>query len=170
MKMTGYRTALCAVVLGMAGASMAADHQEPEAWQEASVALPTGLNTEGLAVFVLEQRSTMQMGIDPATLSVGPDGVVRYVFVARSGSGALNALYEGVRCKTAEVKVYGRWDPKSASWRSSPGDAWQRLEPSGATRRALQMAQGGLCDGAAPNRSPRLILESLKNGRVDQMR
>jgi hypothetical protein len=34
------------------------------------------------------------------------------------------------------------------------------------TRRAMQVARGGVCDGAAPNR-PALILDTLRNGRKD---
>ena len=166
-----FRTAVCALCLGAAAhAAWAAVDEETEAWSEAEVTLPSGLHTERLVPFVLDQRSTMQLGIDPTSLSVGRDGVVRYVFVARSGSGAINALYEGVRCKTAEVKVYARWDPSQKQWRVHPGDAWQRLEAGGATGRALQMAQAGLCDGRAPTRSTRTIVDSLQNGRADQMR
>lgn len=167
---TRFRFAASVLCLGAAATPLWAADDEPEAWAEAAVMLPTGLRTDRLTPFVLERRSTMQLGIDPDSLSVGPDGVVRYVFVARSGSGAVNALYEGVRCKTAEMKVYARWDPSQQQWRTHPGDDWQRMEASGATRRTLQMAQAGLCDGRAPNRSPRLIHEALQYGRADQMR
>ena len=164
------RTAVCALWLGTAASALWAVDDEPDTWTEAAVSLPTGLHTERLANFVLDQRSTMQLGIDRDSVSVDPDGVVRYVFVARSTSGAVNAVYEGLRCKTGEVKVYGRWDPSNSNWRAHASDGWERLEPRGATRRALQMAQAGICDGRAPQRSPRLIVDALQNGRIDQMR
>ena len=165
-----FRIAACILSWSAAASPLWAADEEAEAWTEAAVVLPTGLRTDRLSPFVLDQRSTMQLGIDPDSVSVGPDGVVRYVFVARSGSGALNALYEGVRCKTGEAKVYARWDPSQQQWRTHPGDDWQRMEASGATRRVLQMAQAGICDGRAPTRSARVMLDSLKNGRADQMR
>jgi hypothetical protein len=165
-----FRTAACALCLGAAANALWALGDEKETWTEADVTLPTGLRTERLTPFVLDQRSTMRLAIDADSLNVGPDGVVRYVFVARSGSGAVNALYEGVRCKTAEVRVYAHWDPSSQQWRARKDEGWQRLEAGGATQRALQMAQAGICDGKAPSRSPRTILDSLQNGRADQMR
>lgn len=165
-----FRIAACVLCWGAVATPLWAADDEPETWTEAEVTLPSGLRTDRLTPFVLDRRSTMQLGIDPDSVSVGADGVVRYIFVARSGSGALNALYEGVRCKTGEVKVYARWDPSQKQWRTHAGDDWQRMEPSGATRRALQMAQAGICDGRAPTRSARVMLDSLQNGRADQMR
>ena len=34
--------------------------------------------------------------------------MVRYVVVATSDSGAVNAIYEGIRCDTGRFKVYAR--------------------------------------------------------------
>ena len=147
-----------------------AQYREPEVWVEAPVPAPTDWKLERVVEFTLGSASTpLRFGIDPLTLSVGSDGVVRYVFVARSPSGAVNALFEGIRCKTAEVRVYARWDPDGKRWLPGlSGDgAWQALDNRGATRRAMQVARGGVCDGAAPNRSPELILDMLRNGRKD---
>lgn len=148
-----------------------AQYREPEIWVEAQVPAPTDWQLERVVEFALDDRSTsLRFGIEPQTLSINNnDGVVRYVFVARSPSGAVNALFEGIRCKTAEVRVYARWDPDGKRWLPGPsGDgAWQALDNRGATRRAMQVARGGVCDGAAPNRSPELILDMLRNGRKD---
>ncbi|MCU0942235.1 MAG: CNP1-like family protein [Hydrogenophaga sp.] len=147
-----------------------AQYREPEVWEEAQVPAPTDWRLERVVEFALDDRSTsLRFGIDPDTLSINNDGVVRYVFVARSPSGAVNALFEGIRCKTAEVRVYARWDPDARNWLpGATGDgAWQPLDNRGMTRRAMQVARGGVCDGAAPNRSPALILDTLRNGRKD---
>ena len=61
--------------------------------------------------------------IDGATLSVDPRGVVRYVLVARSASGAENVSYEALRCKTDEYRIYalgradGTWGGRPGNWR-----------------------------------------------------
>lgn len=158
------RAVACAAALTTMSGPLWAQYpyREPEVWKEGDVALPARFSTDKLVPVEIEDRSSFEYGIDPDTLSVGADGVVRYVFVARSRSGALNVLYEGVRCNAAEVKVYGRWDPGSASWRTSASDEWQPLDTRGSTRRALKLAQAGLCDGKAPNGSPRKILETLR--------
>ncbi|NIM42532.1 MAG: hypothetical protein GTN84_15290 [Hydrogenophaga sp.] len=165
-----FHAAACAAALVTVHGAVRAQYQEPEPWKEAEVALPQRFSTEKLLTVDIEDRSSFEYGIDPDTLSVGTDGVVRYVFVARSRSGAVNVLYEGVRCDAAEVKVYGRWDPGSEQWRTSSTDEWQAMDTRGSTRRAFKLAQTGLCDGRAPNGSPRQILDTLRNGHSYRLR
>jgi len=157
--------ALCAVA-----ASAAAQLGEPEAWQEAEVAAPPQWNIDRLVEFPIEGQNALRYAIEPSTISIGPDGVVRYVFVARSGSGALNALFEGVRCETAQTKVYARWDSTARQWRNASPATWQPLDFRGPTRRAMQMARAGLCDNKVANQSPTQILNALRFGRADQSR
>ena len=90
--------------------------------------------------------------------------------VARSASGALNVLYEGLRCQTAETRIYARWDPASG-WRQSGGNSeasWQPLSFRGATRRQMFMARAGLCDGPTPNNPPSRMLNELQRGKPDK--
>ena len=63
--------------------------------------------------------------IDKASLSVGSDGVVRYVLVARSPSGVENVSYEGLRCARVEFRRYALGRP-DATWRPSPSP-WRPL-------------------------------------------
>ena len=63
--------------------------------------------------------------IDKGSLSVGSDGIVRYVMVARSSDGVDNVSYEGLRCESAEVRRYAAGQP-DATWRVSPG-LWQPI-------------------------------------------
>jgi hypothetical protein len=61
--------------------------------------------------------------VDGATLAAGKDGIVRYVLVARSADGAQNVSFEGLRCSTAEQRVYAlghadrSWTPAHGEWR-----------------------------------------------------
>jgi hypothetical protein len=66
--------------------------------------------------------------IDGATLSVDPKGVIRYVFVASSPSGAENVTYEALRCKTNEYRVYALGRP-DRTWSDRPGN-WQPIAES----------------------------------------
>jgi hypothetical protein len=124
---------------------------------------PEVFSVDQLHTFEVKQGSALIYGIDPKTLSVGEDGVVRYVLVARSTSGALNALYQGIRCQTGEVKTYGRWDNR-ANWNTDAKAEWQALSYSGFTRPAMMLARAGMCDGRTVNGTPRKIQHTLKNG------
>ena len=140
---------------------------DAEPWQESAVTPPVNFSTEALQPFEVSQRAELSYGIDPKTLAVGEDGVVRYVMVARSSSGALNVLFQGVRCATAEVKTYGRWNNNASSWNINSKEEWQPLSFSGFARPAMMLARAGICDGRTINGSPQKILYTIKHGRPD---
>jgi hypothetical protein len=154
------------VILGSAAHAQLRD-PEAEPWQETEVAPPVAFSTEDLQPFEVSQHAALAYGIDPKTLAVGQDDVVRYVLVARSSSGALNVLYQGVRCATAEVKTYGRWNNNTASWNVNSKEEWQALSFSGFTRPAMMLARAGVCDGRTVNGTPQKMLNTLKHGRPE---
>ena len=71
----------------------------------------------------LPDADGFRFSIDRSTLAVGKDGVVRYVLVARSSEGAQNTTYEGLRCDSAENRVFavgqadGTWVTARSGWR-----------------------------------------------------
>lgn len=150
-------------------ASHAQLRDDPDAppWQETAVKPPSTFSTDQLQAFDVSAGTALSYGIDPKTLSVGEDGVVRYVMVARSSSGALNVLYQGIRCQTAEVKTYGRWNNNAASWNVNAKEEWHELSFSGFTRPAMLLARAGICEGRTINGNPQKILQTLKNGRPE---
>ena len=83
---------------------------------------------------------SMKFGIDPATLAITPDGIVRYVMVAVSPSGAVNAFYEGIRCATGEVKSYARANA-SGVWTIVKTPEWRRLNDNQPSKHALALAR-----------------------------
>ncbi|WP_334133768.1 CNP1-like family protein [Tepidimonas sp.] len=136
-------------------------------WREAEAPPPPALRTEGLVPFTPSVASELRFGLDPDSLTLGPDGVIRYVIVARSASGAINAWYEGLRCATAQVKTYAHWNPgPPGQWRPNPNPAWRNLGGEFASRPAVALARGGLCDGATPNGQPRDMLRALRAPRI----
>lgn len=143
--------------------------QDPDAepWLELNVTPPSTFSSDKLQPFDVSQNAALSYGIDPQTLNVGEDGVVRYVLVARSSSGALNVLYQGIRCQTAEVKTYGRWNNNASNWNASAKEEWQPLSFAGFTRPAMMLARAGICDGRTINGNPQKILHTLKHGRPD---
>lgn len=61
--------------------------------------------------------------VDPASVSVGADRIVRYVLVARSPSGVENTTFEGIRCP-GDYRIYavgrpdGSWGGRPSEWRT----------------------------------------------------
>lgn len=162
---------IAGALISLLSFSLAAQTQfkdpDTESWQESTITLPSTFNTEQLQSFDVSQGAALSYGIDPKTLSVGEDGVVRYVMVARSSSGALNVFYQGLRCQTGEVKTYGRWDNNASSWNTSTRDVWQPLSLSGATRPAMMLARAAICEGSTVTGNPQKILHTLQHGRPE---
>ena len=150
-------------------ASQAQLRDDPDAapWQEATVKPPASFSTDQLQAIDVSAGTALSSGLDPRTLSVGEVGVVRYVMVARSSSGALNVLYQGVRCQTGEVKTYARWNNNASSWNVNAKEEWHELSFSGFTRPAMLLARAGICEGRTINGNAQKILQTLKHGRPE---
>ena len=103
---------------------------------------------------------TLRYGVDPATIVITGDGVVRYVIVASSPSGTVNAFYEGVRCATAEMKTYARFT--GSEWHTVSAPEWKPVKNMISLHTAA-VAQQGLCRGRAPRASVSDIVMQLKN-------
>jgi hypothetical protein len=150
-----------AVLLALALCGSAAQAQftavDPD-WKEIEAPAPPAL-ADGKLVPVEISGSALRWGVDPASISIGPDGVVRYVVVARGEGGAVNAMYEGLRCNTAEVKVYARH--AGDKWQPARNADWKPLHGSAATLHSLVIARNGACMGQGPNRSPTQIARDL---------
>lgn len=151
------------LALALAGAAAAASAQisnpNPD-WQEAAVPPPPALRTQGLIPLEVT-GSTLRFGIDPASVSVGTDSVVRYVVVAISPTGTTNGIYEGIRCSSAEVKVYARHNPDSG-WVAATGSDWKPLHATTNFRYSLYIARNGVCVGGGYNNSAEQIVRDLR--------
>lgn len=155
--------AALALLAGMAcGASAQILSDEPPPWVESETVLPTLLRTAGLIPIAI-QGTSLRFGIDPQSVSVGKDGVIRYVVVATSASGALNAMQEGVRCMTRQVKTYARYSA-SSGWRAAEGADWRPLTTGvAATRHSAVIAGSGLCGYDADPGQVRSAAQVLKD-------
>ena len=136
-------------------------------WKEAEAPPPPALRTQGLVPLDMGS-SVLRWGVDPASISIAKDGVVRYVVVAE-GQGAVNALYEGLRCSTGEVKLYARY--AGDKWAPAAGADWKPLENrNAAVRHSLAIARNGACIGHGTNRSPAEIARDLGRGTDSRFR
>jgi len=121
-----------------------------------------------LIVIELPIRSSLIFGVDPSTLTIGPDWVVRYVMVAYNPTGSVNAMYEGLRCDTGEFKTYARAS-EPGHWKKVETPVWRELDNTqSATRHALALARQGACEGhGVGSRTAAELIQRLKSPRQD---
>lgn len=97
---------------------------------EEKLALPAYPGARDLIEFSAGPTSEFRFFIDPASLSVGADRVVRFTLIARSPTGAETVSYEGIRCASSEVRLYaigrdGAWARRTGEWRKfQAGQRW----------------------------------------------
>lgn len=107
--------------------------------------LPAAPARENLLPFYVSPTATMNFAIDAPSVSVTPDGVVRFTLVITSAEGARNVSHEGIRCKTAEKKLYATGSA-DGSWSPSRNDAWSRIRDVGANRQYAALFNDYFCD------------------------
>ena len=161
------RLSLGAAVLALlAGAAHAQLVPNDPDWKESEAPPPPAVRTQHLIPLDMG-GSELRWGVDPASISVGADGIVRYVVGASAASGALNAMYEGLRCSTGEVKVYAR-HARDGGWVRATGD-WVPVH-SAAARHSLVIARTGACAAEAPNGPAPQIARDLAAPANDRFR
>jgi hypothetical protein len=100
--------------------------------------------------------------IDGATLSVGKDAIVRYVLVARSADGVENVSFEGMRCATAEYRVYAFGRPER-SW-SASRTGWRSLDAPSVQKRHTTLYREYFCPQNEPIRNAAEGVRALEQG------
>jgi len=156
----GSRGAILACVLAASGLANAELFGASD-WKESEAPPPPAFNQDKLIDIEMPRYSSLKFGIDPNTIKVTPDGVVRYVIVATNKEeGGFNAFYEGVHCATDEYKSYARFT-SNGTWESTKNPEWKRI--SDRTSRYTQaLATQGLCRGHAPRTSVGEMVRFLK--------
>jgi hypothetical protein len=134
--------------------------QERREWKEGEVKLPPFPGSEGLIEFQVVGGS-FRFFIDPHSLSVGPDGVVRYTLVARSPAGYANVSYEGMRCADGSYKVFAlgndsRWSSRESEWR--------RIEPKGMNASHHELRRSYFCPNTQVIETAAEGLDALRRG------
>jgi len=88
----------------------------------------------------------MTFAIDAKSVSVGDDQIVRYSSVITSPSGAMNISYEGIRCKTAERKLFATGRPDGI-WNTLPDAEWRRISSASTNSYQATLFRDFFCDG-----------------------
>lgn len=137
----------------------AAAQIEPEEWKESDAPPPPAFNTNNLIALAMPPYVALQFGVDPATLAMTSDGIVRYVVVARNAAGSTTAMYEGLRCATGEVKTYAR-QTSGGAWTVVKAPQWQALNARLPSKHAAVLAYQGVCD--SPNTTANSVADIVR--------
>lgn len=147
----------------LSGAAWAQFSVDDADWKESDAPPPPVFDIGKLVQFEGPSTSSLVYGVDPASIRISQrDGLVRYVIVARSSSGASNVMYEALRCSTAQVKTYARYSA-SGGWRSLDNPQWNSLYANVPSRHALAFAKAGACDNKVVPDSVNGLIKRLKD-------
>ncbi|MFN2643381.1 MAG: CNP1-like family protein [Burkholderiales bacterium] len=125
---------------------------------EEGVSLPAYPVARDLVEFTFPTSTGFRFFIDRKSLAVGKDGVVRYVLVARSPGGPENVTFEGLRCASAEQRVYALGHPDHA-W-SAARSPWRPL----ASARHIALYRDYFCPQNKPIRDAGEGVRALESG------
>lgn len=153
---------LFAIAAVFAPPCWAVSFEDNSVWKESETPPPLTFDLTKLIAFDVSPNSSMVYAIDPAAVQISnSDGVIRYIVVATSATGARNVLYEGIHCATGEVKTYAQFNPKG-QWSKLTNPEWRSMSdlPS---KHALKLAQAAVCDNATPASTASDVARRLKH-------
>ena len=130
---------------------------------EKDVELPPFPKSENLIPFFVSTTTTNKFMIDGESLTLDTDDLIRYTLVISSPSGALNTSYEGIRCATAERRLYatGRSDQ---TWAKVNTDKWIRIHENSLNRHHAALYKDYFCPVGVPILDPEDIRRALRRG------
>jgi hypothetical protein len=131
-------------------------------WVEEAIAPPATFSTSHLIPIDMPLYVSLKIGVDPESISVGGDGVVRYVVVMTNSAGNNNVLYEGIRCTSDEVKTYARLG-SSGHWSIASNPQWKAVTDNMPSRHAQAFARQGACQNRLAT-SKQEIIAALRDG------
>jgi hypothetical protein len=130
-------------------------------WVEEPPPPPPQFSKDHLIAIDMPLHVSVRFGVDPSTIAVGTDGVVRYVMVITNATGNTNASYEGIRCVSDEVKTYARLS-SSGKWVMVDSPSWKGVGENMPSRHAQAFARQGGCQKRQAT-SPQEIIAALKS-------
>jgi CNP1-like family len=159
---------VCAGLLALPAASQWKDwdydlDQEKKSWSELQAQIPPYPKAENLLKFDAGANTANSYFVDAASVSVGDDGVVRYTLMVKTGGGATNVSFEGIRCESRELKVYA-FGRAGGEWSRARDPAWRRIESREINNHHLTLHREHFCPGRRTIATVKQILHTLKYG------
>lgn len=132
-------------------------------WSESAFEMPPPASDATLRTFFVSAASPNRFYVDEASLEVGEDGVIRYVLVIRTPGGAENVTFEGIRCASAERRIYAIGQ-EGGAWVDARRSEWEPIRANNYNMPRAALAANYVCDGPAPPRNRAEALRWLRHG------
>lgn len=114
---------------------------EEQRWEELEARLPPAPQPQNLVALNTAETVRHRYLVDRNSLTVGTDGVVRFVMVIETTGGARNVSFEGLRCDTKESKLYA-FGQSGGGWEATAPLSVARTSPQGGAHPALERSGG----------------------------
>jgi hypothetical protein len=108
-------------------------------------------------------ESTNKYYIDPSTLALGADEIVRYVLVIETEGGARNVSFEGLRCRKRAWKLYAMGRP-DGSWVKPRASDWRAIDNTPKYRHHAALSRDFFCPNGGIIRSTEEGQKALERG------
>lgn len=125
-------------------------------WAEETAPPPPAFSKDRVIALDMPSYVSVKVGIDPQTIVVGTDGVVRYVAVMTNATGTMNASFEGIRCASDQFKTYARYSA-SGAWSVDPNPQWRDLTDNMPSKHPHAFARQAACDVRVANRKEEIV-------------
>ncbi|MBI2306762.1 MAG: CNP1-like family protein [Rhodocyclales bacterium] len=121
-----------------------ADNFDEKPWVEIQHQLPPAPDLKHLISIDVGALSDNTFMIDEQSVTFGADEVVRYTLVVTSPGGARNVSYEGMRCATAERRLYAFGRP-DGSWAKARNSQWVKISENSLNRHHAALFRDYFC-------------------------
>lgn len=120
------------------------DAFEEKAWREAESQLPPAPVDGDLVPIDVGSLTENRFAVDVQSVTYGADDVIRYTLVVTSSGGVRNVTYEGMRCETAERRVYA-FGRRDGSWSKARKSEWVRIVDNNLNRHHAALFKDYFC-------------------------
>lgn len=111
--------------------------QDDKPWQEGAYTLPAYPADADWVRFFVPLQTDYTYYVDSKSLTLGDDGVIRYVLRMLSKSGANNISFEGLRCSGRSTRAYAFANASNQSWIASTRAMWKSVLVDNPVRKRL---------------------------------
>ena len=153
---------IASTIISCAGDQMQSglDPFAPTVFKEGSTTMPLNPpNQSTLQPFYVTERTVFKFAVDTGSISIGQDGVTRYIVVITNPSGEQQAQYEGIRCDSFQWRLYGNLE--NGTWKPNPLSSWRDIQNKVPNRYQAALAQGALCNFNTQEKSMTSIMKAL---------